>query len=76
MKKYDFDPAELDRALDAVSRRPLRDGVGLIAYVSLRLGKQSGITVYLSSEAYDVTPPREGPARAQADAGRGSSVSI
>jgi DMATS type aromatic prenyltransferase len=76
MKLYDFDPTELDHALDAVSRRPLRDGVGLIAYVSLRLGKQSGITVYLSSEAYAVAPPREGFALAETTAARSSSLSI
>jgi hypothetical protein len=51
MKEYDFDPAELDSVLDAVSRRPLRDGVGLIAHVSLRLGQGNGITVYVSREA-------------------------
>jgi hypothetical protein len=59
MKEYGYESAELDRVLNAVSRRPLRDGVGLIAYVSLRLGQGSGITVYLSSEAYGVIPPRE-----------------
>jgi hypothetical protein len=76
MKKYDLDPAELDQVLDAVSRRPLRDGVGLIAYVSLRLGRGSGITVYLSSEAYGVTPPREGPAPVEAYGGRGATSSL
>jgi hypothetical protein len=62
MAQYDIDGTELDRALAAVSDRPLRDGVGLIAHVSLRLGKfGSGITVYLSSEAYSVMPPRGRP---------------
>jgi DMATS type aromatic prenyltransferase len=62
MAQYDIDGTELDRALAAVSRRPLRDGVGLIAHVSLRLGEfGSGITVYLSSEAYQVMPPRNRP---------------
>lgn len=53
-------PAEdLDRAIGAVTSRPADDGVGLIAHVSLRLGRfGSGTTVYLSSEAYAVNPPR------------------
>lgn len=64
MEQHDLDSAVLDRALAAVSKRPLRDGVGLIAHVSLRLGTvRSGITVYLSSEAYGVTPPRTTGAR-------------
>jgi hypothetical protein len=59
MAQYNIDGRELDRSLAAVSGRPLRDGVGLIAHVSLRLGEfGSGITVYLSSEAFGVTPPR------------------
>ncbi|NIH88370.1 tryptophan dimethylallyltransferase family protein [Amycolatopsis granulosa] len=50
---------ELDRAIRAVTSRPAADGVGLIAHVSLRLGGfGSGATVYLSSEAYAVSPPR------------------
>jgi DMATS type aromatic prenyltransferase len=62
MAQYDIDGTELDRALAAVSTRPLRDGVGLIAHVSLRLGEfGSGITVYLSSEAYRAAPPRTRP---------------
>jgi DMATS type aromatic prenyltransferase len=62
MAQYDIDSAELDRSLAAVSNRSLRDGVGLIAHVSLRLGAVgSGITVYLSSEAFSVTPPRQRP---------------
>ncbi|WP_236796937.1 tryptophan dimethylallyltransferase family protein [Amycolatopsis sp. GM8] len=52
----------LDKAIGAVTDRPLQSGVGLLAHVSLRLGPfGSGTTVYLSSEAYGVTPPR-GPA--------------
>ncbi|MDQ0380541.1 tryptophan dimethylallyltransferase family protein [Amycolatopsis thermophila] len=51
--------AELDRAIGAVTGRALRDGTGLIAHVSLRLGRfGTGTTVYLSSEAYAVTAPR------------------
>lgn len=58
MAQYSMDASGLDRSLAAVSRRRLRDGVGLIPHVSLRLGDTSGITVYLSSEAFGVTPPR------------------
>jgi DMATS type aromatic prenyltransferase len=59
MAQYNIDGTELDGALAAVTGRPLRDGVGLIAHVSLRLGAVgSGLTVYLSSEAFGVTPPR------------------
>ncbi|WP_245573279.1 tryptophan dimethylallyltransferase family protein [Amycolatopsis benzoatilytica] len=62
LAQYDFDPTQLDKALAAVSGRPLRDGVGLIAHVSLKMGKfGSGITVYLSSEAYAVESPRKRP---------------
>lgn len=56
---YGYDAAEIDRAVSAVTRRPLRAGVGLIAHVSLRLGRpHPGVTVYLSAEAYGVSPPR------------------
>jgi hypothetical protein len=56
---HGFSPALLHRCVAAVSRRPLGAGVGLIAHVSLRLGPpRPGVTVYLSAEAYDVTPPR------------------
>lgn len=55
-----LDTAVIDRAIDAVARRPLDEGVGLIAHVSVRLTADGapGATVYLSSEAYRVTPPR------------------
>ncbi|HWD01028.1 MAG TPA: tryptophan dimethylallyltransferase family protein [Amycolatopsis sp.] len=60
--QYGFDGSLLDEALAAVSRRPLSSGVGLIAHVALRMGEfGSGITVYLSSEAYQVAPPRPRP---------------
>jgi DMATS type aromatic prenyltransferase len=50
---YGYDAAEVDRAVGAVTRRPLRAGVGLIAHVSLRLGRpHPGVSVYLSAEAY------------------------
>ncbi|MGH3941736.1 MAG: tryptophan dimethylallyltransferase family protein [Pseudonocardiaceae bacterium] len=60
MKQHSLNPAVLDYALTAISRRSLSDGVGLIPYVSMSLGKiRQGTTVYLSSEAYGVTPPRK-----------------
>jgi DMATS type aromatic prenyltransferase len=59
LDRYGFDPAFLDRAIAAVTDRPLDNGVGLLAHVSLRLGPpRPGMTVYLSSEAYQVMPPR------------------
>jgi len=59
MAKYDLDPTQFDSALRTIARRPLDEGVGLIAHVSLRMGRpRPGITVYLSSEAYDVASPR------------------
>jgi DMATS type aromatic prenyltransferase len=60
LERYGFSTRDLDRAIAAVSRRPLRDGVGLIAHTSLRLGPpRPGVTVYLSAEAYRVHPPGE-----------------
>jgi DMATS type aromatic prenyltransferase len=62
LDRYGFDAGQLDRAIAAVTRRPLHSGVGLIAHVSLRLGPpRPGVTVYLSSEAYRVYPPRRAP---------------
>ncbi|MBP2330139.1 DMATS type aromatic prenyltransferase [Kibdelosporangium banguiense] len=59
LAQYDMNSAILDESIAAVSARPLRAGVGLIPHISLRLGASgSGITVYLSSEAYSVMPPR------------------
>jgi DMATS type aromatic prenyltransferase len=53
------DPTPFEDALATVARRPLADGVGLIAHVSLRAGApRPGVTVYLSSEAYDKASPR------------------
>jgi DMATS type aromatic prenyltransferase len=59
-ERYGLDSSVIDKAISAVAQRPLRDGVGLIAHVSLRLssGRSPGVTVYLSSEAYGVAPPR------------------
>jgi DMATS type aromatic prenyltransferase len=58
--RYGLDAAVIEKAITAVSRRPLREGVGLIAHVSLRLSasRSPGVTVYLSSEAYTTAPPR------------------
>jgi DMATS type aromatic prenyltransferase len=62
LAQYDFDGEKLDEAISAVSGRNLRNGVGLISHVSLRVGEfGSGITVYLSSEAYRVMPARRRP---------------
>ncbi|WP_439664671.1 tryptophan dimethylallyltransferase family protein [Lentzea sp. HUAS TT2] len=59
MARCGFDTAPFVMALASLVQRPLGDGVGLIAHVSLRLGRpKPGVSVYLSSEAYDVTPPR------------------
>lgn len=59
LARYGFDSAAFDRAVTAVTQRSLRAGVGLIAHVSLRLGPpRPGVTVYLSAEAYRVSPPR------------------
>lgn len=59
LTRYGFDPMILDQAINAVTLRPLREGVGLLAHVSLRLGApRPGVSVYLSSEAYQVERPR------------------
>ncbi|MFG2036969.1 tryptophan dimethylallyltransferase family protein [Dactylosporangium sp. NPDC048998] len=59
LARHGFDSSAFDRAVTAVTQRPLRAGVGLIAHVSLRLGPpRPGVTVYLSAEAYQVAPPR------------------
>ncbi|GAA5194140.1 DMATS family aromatic prenyltransferase [Rugosimonospora acidiphila] len=59
LSRYGFDASVLERAIAGLTRRPLHAGVGLIAHVSLRLGPpRPGVTVYLSTEAYRVFPPR------------------
>jgi hypothetical protein len=59
LDRYGFGAGQLDAVIDAVTQRPLRAGTGLIAHASLRLGRPSpGMTVYLSSEAYETAPPR------------------
>ncbi|WP_249227030.1 tryptophan dimethylallyltransferase family protein [Kutzneria sp. CA-103260] len=61
MDQWGLDRPLLERSIEAVCARRLEDGVGLIAYASLRMGPdRSGITVYLSSEAYATMPPRSG----------------
>lgn len=67
MARCGLDTAPFVMALASMVRRPLAEGVGLIAHVSLRLGRpRPGVTVYLSSEAYDVTPPRTEAPRTEA----------
>jgi DMATS type aromatic prenyltransferase len=70
LDRYGFDSAALDRAIAAVTGRPLQEGVGLIAHISLRLGPpRPGVTVYLSAEAYQVFPPQPRPRPTAADDG-------
>ncbi|HEX3788110.1 MAG TPA: tryptophan dimethylallyltransferase family protein [Pseudonocardiaceae bacterium] len=66
LSRYGIDPTVINDGIAAVARRPLRAGVGLIAHVSLRLGRGTpGVTVYLSSEAY--SGPAGGPATSEVD---------
>ncbi|SHL60649.1 tryptophan dimethylallyltransferase family protein [Actinacidiphila paucisporea] len=61
LREHGMDSAALDRALAAVTPRRLSDGPGLIAYVSLvhQRGHPPRVTVYVSSEAYEVQRPRD-----------------
>ncbi|MCP9211307.1 tryptophan dimethylallyltransferase family protein [Streptomyces sp. NEAU-Y11] len=61
LRRHGIDGAWLDRALSAVTSRRLEDGVGLIAYVALvhEGDRPPRVTVYVSSEAYEVRPPLE-----------------
>jgi len=53
MAERGTDPGVVDEALRAIAERPLEAGPGLLAHTSLRLGgSHSGVTTYLSSEAY------------------------
>jgi hypothetical protein len=52
LERYGFDVGQLDRAIAAVTGRSLDSGVGLLG------PPRPGVTVYLSSEAYRVFPPR------------------
>lgn len=66
MTQQNLDSAALTSLIDAVTDRPLHEGVGLIAHVSLRLGDvEPGMTVYLSSEAYGGTHGACSAARSQ-----------
>lgn len=61
LSRAGIDPTVLTRSLGALTRRPLADGVGLIAYLAL-VHERNGpprFTAYLSSEAYHVRPPQE-----------------
>ncbi|PWW50837.1 DMATS type aromatic prenyltransferase [Actinokineospora spheciospongiae] len=58
LRSFGVDTAALERAVRAVTDRPLAEGVGLLAHVSLRMGPpRPGVTVYLSAEAYEVNRP-------------------
>jgi hypothetical protein len=57
-KSRGLDPAPYERALDAVTGRPLEAGRGLNAWVSLRSGTNL-ITVYFAAELYRTLPPLE-----------------
>ncbi len=61
LRRHGMDATALDRALGAITSRPLEDGSGLIAYLALvhERGKPTRVTTYLSAEAYEVRPPRE-----------------
>ncbi|MBZ3906020.1 tryptophan dimethylallyltransferase family protein [Streptomyces griseiscabiei] len=61
LRQYGVADAPLDRALAALTPRPLSAGRGLISYLGLVQagGRPPRITVYLSSEAYGVLPPRD-----------------
>ncbi|MFJ4777652.1 tryptophan dimethylallyltransferase family protein [Streptomyces sp. NPDC088762] len=70
--RYGADPAPLARSLSAVTSRRLQEGVGLIAYLGLahQQGRPPRVTVYISSEAYEVKPPLPAPTP------RGPAVSV
>ncbi|MEU5361912.1 tryptophan dimethylallyltransferase family protein [Streptomyces sp. NPDC005925] len=59
LERHGMDPRPLVRAVPAVTGRPLTDGVGLVAYISLahQQGRRPRVTVYVSAEAYRVRPP-------------------
>ncbi|GIL32071.1 tryptophan dimethylallyltransferase family protein [Actinocatenispora comari] len=58
-RRYGHDAGLVDEAITAIARRDLAAGVGLIPHIAVRLGDRApGLTVYLSSEAYRVSPPR------------------
>lgn len=61
LRQYGLHGALLDRALATLTTRRLSAGVGLISYLGLVQAERRDprVTVYLSSEAYHVLPPRE-----------------
>jgi hypothetical protein len=62
LDRYGFDGGVLGRGLAGVARRPLTAGVGLMSYVALVCNpRPRRMTVYVSSEAYEVAPPRSLP---------------
>ncbi|MBN1204859.1 MAG: hypothetical protein JXB05_08040 [Myxococcaceae bacterium] len=51
--------AQLEQAVQAMARRPLEAGVGLIQWASMRReGGRPRMTFYLATEAYSTTKPR------------------
>ncbi|MFG3274997.1 tryptophan dimethylallyltransferase family protein [Streptomyces luteogriseus] len=59
LRRYGMDPGAVDSAWAAMTSRHPRDGVGLIAYVSLvqSTWQPPRVNVYFSPEAYAVRPP-------------------
>jgi len=59
LNRYGIDRTQLLDSLAAVTSRRLEDGVGLIAYLALahQQDRPPRVTVYISSEAYEVRPP-------------------
>ncbi|MGW7432248.1 tryptophan dimethylallyltransferase family protein [Streptomyces sp. NPDC054861] len=64
LRDHGMDPVPLVRSVSALTSRRPEDGVGLIAYVGLahHQGRPPRVTVYLSSEAYEVRKPAPAPA--------------
>ncbi|MFF0003549.1 tryptophan dimethylallyltransferase family protein [Streptomyces tibetensis] len=60
LRRYGMDAGVIDSAWAAMTSRRPRDGVGLIAYVSLvqSTWQPPRVNVYFSPEAYTVHPPR------------------
>ncbi|MEV7611812.1 tryptophan dimethylallyltransferase family protein [Streptomyces sp. NPDC089799] len=63
LARHGMDPAPLVRSVAALTSRRPEDGVGLIAYLGLahQQDRPPRVTAYLSSEAYAVRPPADGP---------------
>jgi hypothetical protein len=60
LRRYGMDSDVIDAAWAAMTSRHPRDGVGLIAYVSLAQStwQPPRVNVYFAPEAYAVRPPR------------------